>query len=69
MSGSFLQAYLCGTAGLNIVDRLAGTGRLVVLRGGPEDNSIRLDRTNGMLSVVETSEIEVVKAPNFGGWS
>ncbi len=55
--------------GQYIVDRLAGEGRLVVLRGGPEDNSIGLDRTNGMLSEVEKSNIEVVKAPNFGGWS
>jgi len=55
--------------GKYIVDRLAGAGRLVVLRGGPEDNSIGLDRTNGMLSEVEKSQIEVVKAPNFGDWS
>jgi ribose transport system substrate-binding protein len=52
-----------------IADRLGGVGRLVVLRGGPEDNSIGLDRTNGMLSVVETTSIEVDKAPDFGGWS
>jgi ABC-type sugar transport system substrate-binding protein len=55
--------------GQYIVSRLAGEGRMVVLRGGPEDNSIGLDRTNGMLSEVEKSKIEVVKAPNFGGWS
>ena len=55
--------------GQYIVERLGGEGRLVVLRGGPEDNSIGLDRTNGMLSEVEQSNIEVVRAPNFGGWS
>jgi ribose transport system substrate-binding protein len=55
--------------GQYIVDRLAGKGRLVVLRGGPEDNSIGLDRTNGMLSEVDKSQIEVIKAPDFGGWS
>ncbi|HVO69658.1 MAG TPA: substrate-binding domain-containing protein [Aggregatilineaceae bacterium] len=55
--------------GKYIVDRLAGAGRLAVLRGGPEDNSIGLDRTNGMLSEVEKSQIEVVTAPDFGGWS
>ena len=55
--------------GQYIVDRLGGEGRLVVLRGGPADNSIGLDRTNGMLSVVETSNIEVQTAPDFGGWS
>jgi ribose transport system substrate-binding protein len=52
-----------------IVERLGGEGRLVVLRGGPADNSIGLDRTNGMLSVVEESNIEVEMAPDFGGWS
>ena len=52
-----------------IVKRLNGKGRLAVLRGGPADNSIGLDRTNGMLSVVEKSEIQVEKAPDFGGWS
>jgi len=51
------------------VQRLAGEGRMVVLRGGPEDNSIGLDRTNGMLSEVEKSKIAVIKAPNFGDWS
>ena len=40
-----------------IVKRLNGKGRIVVLRGGPADNSIGLDRTNGMLSVVEKSGI------------
>ncbi|MCZ7546767.1 MAG: substrate-binding domain-containing protein [Anaerolineae bacterium] len=55
--------------GQYIVDRLGGEGRLVVLRGGPADNSIGLDRTNGMLSVVEQSNIEVETAPDFGGWS
>ncbi|HMN15784.1 MAG TPA: substrate-binding domain-containing protein [Bellilinea sp.] len=52
-----------------IVERLNGEGVLVVLRGGPEDNTIGLDRTNGMLSVVESSNIEVIVAPNFGEWS
>ncbi len=62
--------YMIGVQdGQYIVDRLGGKGRLVVLRGGPADNSIGLDRTNGMLSVVEPSDIEVVMAPDFGGWS
>jgi ribose transport system substrate-binding protein len=52
-----------------IVKRLDGKGLLVILRGGPADNSIGLDRTNGVLSVVEKSEIKVEKAPDFGGWS
>lgn len=52
-----------------ITDRLGGQGLVVVLRGGPADNSIGLDRTNGMLSVVEKTDIQVEKAPDFGGWS
>ena len=52
-----------------IVKRLDGKGLLAVLRGGPADNSIGLDRTNGVLSVVGKSGIKVEKAPDFGGWS
>ncbi|WP_119066620.1 substrate-binding domain-containing protein [Aggregatilinea lenta] len=52
-----------------IVERLGGEGLLVVLRGGPADNTIGLDRTNGVLSIVEASNIEVVMAPDFGNWS
>jgi ABC-type sugar transport system substrate-binding protein len=53
-----------------IADRLGGEGVIVQLRGGPADNSIGLNRSNGMLSVVETHPgITVVTAPDFGGWS
>jgi ribose transport system substrate-binding protein len=53
-----------------IVDRLGGEGTLVVLKGGPADNSIGLNRTNGMLDVVgKEAGITVINAPDFGGWS
>ncbi len=56
--------------GQYIVDRLAGEGVLVVLKGGPADNSIGLNRTNGMLDIVSKSPgITVINAPDFGGWS
>ena len=55
--------------GKYIVERLGGKGLVVVLRGGPADNSIGLDRTDGMLSAVEKAGIKVEKAPDFGGWS
>jgi ribose transport system substrate-binding protein len=55
--------------GQYIVDRLGGKGFIVDLRGGPADNSIGLDRTNGMLSVVQKSEIKVENAPDWGLWS
>jgi ribose transport system substrate-binding protein len=55
--------------GQYIVDRLK-KGRLVILRGGPADNSIGLDRTRGMRSVVDKqTDIEVVVSPGFGDWS
>jgi ribose transport system substrate-binding protein len=56
--------------GQYIADRLGGKGVVVQLRGGPADNSIGLNRSNGMLSVVQTfPDITVVTAPDFGGWS
>ncbi|HET7011905.1 MAG TPA: substrate-binding domain-containing protein [Anaerolineales bacterium] len=56
--------------GTYIADRLGGEGVVVQLRGGPADNSIGLNRSNGVLSVLETySGITVVTAPDFGGWS
>lgn len=62
--------YLIGVQdGQYIVDRLGGEGLLLDIRGGPADNSIGLARTNGMLSVVEPSNIEIVYASDFGGWS
>jgi ribose transport system substrate-binding protein len=56
--------------GQYIADRLGGEGVVVQLRGGPADNSIGLNRSNGMLSVLETHPgITVVTAPDYGGWS
>jgi ABC-type sugar transport system substrate-binding protein len=56
--------------GQYIVDRLGGQGVVVVLKGGPADNSIGLNRTNGMLDIVsKATGITVVNAPDFGGWS
>lgn len=56
--------------GQYIVDRLGGKGLLVVLKGGPADNSIGLNRTKGMLDIVsKATGITVVNAPDFGGWS
>jgi ribose transport system substrate-binding protein len=56
--------------GQYIADRLGGEGVVVQLRGGPADNSIGLNRSNGMLSILDTyPDIEVITAPDFGGWS
>ena len=56
--------------GQYIVDKLNGKGVVVVLKGGPADNSIGLNRTNGMLDIVgKISGITVINAPDCGGWS
>src|SRR5581483_4263344 len=56
--------------GAYIAKRLKGHGTLLIIRGGPADNSIGLARTNGVLSVVSKYPgIKVIKAPAFGNWS
>ncbi len=55
--------------GAFIVEQLGGAGKLGVIRGGPADNTIGSDRTDGMLSQVEGTDIEVITFPDFAGWS
>ena len=55
--------------GSYIVERLGGKGKVVVIRGGPADNSIGSARTDGMMSKVEGTGIEALVAPDWGGWS
>lgn len=56
--------------GQYIADRLGGKGVVVELRGGPADNSIGLNRSNGVNSILSTyPDIKVVVAPDFGSWS
>ncbi|HEY5269966.1 MAG TPA: substrate-binding domain-containing protein [Anaerolineales bacterium] len=56
--------------GQYIADRLGGQGVVVVIKGGPADNSIGLNRTNGLLSILSKSPgITVINAPDFGTWS
>lgn len=55
--------------GQYIVERTGGQGTVVVLRGGPADNSIGLNRTEGMVSVAEPAGLTIAMAPDFGGWS
>jgi len=53
-----------------INDKLGGNGTVVMIKGGPADNSIGLNRTNGVLDVLsKVSGIKIVTAPDFGGWS
>lgn len=55
--------------GEHLVKTLGSKGKLAIIRGGPADNSIGLDRTNGVKSKVEGSGIELVVFPDWGGWS
>ncbi|MDO8187303.1 substrate-binding domain-containing protein [Conexibacter sp. JD483] len=52
-----------------ISERLGGSGKVAIIRGGPADNSIGLARTEGVRSVLEGAGIELVVAPDFGEWS
>lgn len=55
--------------GAFIVEQLGGQGKLGVIRGGPADNTIGSDRTDGVLSQVEGTDIEVITYPDWGNWS
>ncbi|MGA2546534.1 MAG: substrate-binding domain-containing protein [Rectinemataceae bacterium] len=55
--------------GAYIAKRLKGVGTVVILKGGPADNSIGYNRTNGVLSELKKTKIVTIPAPNFGGWS
>lgn len=52
-----------------LLEQLGGQGKIGVIRGGPADNTIGSDRTDGMLSQLEGSDIEVITFPDFAGWS
>jgi ribose transport system substrate-binding protein len=55
--------------GAYIAKRLKGAGTVVILKGGPADNSIGYNRTNGVLSELKKTKIVTIAAPNYGGWS
>jgi ribose transport system substrate-binding protein len=52
-----------------IVRRMGGKGVLLMMRGGPEDNSTGNARRDGVLSKVKTTSIKVIIAPEFGKWT
>jgi ribose transport system substrate-binding protein len=56
-------------AGEFIAEEMGGEGKLVILRGGPEDNPVGIARTEGVRSMVDDTDIEVVVAPGFGEWT
>lgn len=52
-----------------ITDRLNGTGKVVIIRGGPADNTIGSNRSDGVLAKLEGAGVEAVLAPSWGNWS
>jgi ribose transport system substrate-binding protein len=54
--------------GETIAKHMGGKGTLVMIRGGPEDNSTGNARRDGVLSEVKGSGIDVIMAPEFGRW-
>lgn len=52
-----------------IVTRLNGAGKVAIIRGGPADNTIGSNRSDGVKSKFAGTKIEAVVAPGWGGWS
>ncbi len=52
-----------------IAKSMGGKGTLLMIRGGPADNSTGNARRDGVLSKVKDTSINVVSAPEFGRWS
>jgi ABC-type sugar transport system substrate-binding protein len=52
-----------------IVERLGGEGKVVIIRGGPADNTIGSARSDGVKSKFEGTKVEAVVAPGWGEWS
>jgi ribose transport system substrate-binding protein len=53
-----------------LVKRLSKGGTVAVVKGGPADNTIGLDRTKGVkAALAKAPGIKVVEAPDYGDWS
>jgi len=52
-----------------IVKRMGGKGTLLMVRGGPEDNSTGNARRDGVLAKVQGTAIKTIIAPEFGKWT
>lgn len=61
--------YATGTGvGESIGKHMRGEGVLMMMRGGPEDNSTGNARRDGVLSKLKSTSIQVLVAPEFGKW-
>ena len=52
-----------------IAKHMGGKGVLMMMRGGPEDNSTGNARRDGVLSKVKDAGVQVLMAPEFGKWT
>ncbi|BCP53942.1 ABC transporter substrate-binding protein [Kaistia sp. 32K] len=52
-----------------IVKRLNGQGKVVIIRGGPADNTIGSDRSDGVTAKLKEANVTAVVSPGWGGWS
>jgi ribose transport system substrate-binding protein len=53
-----------------MVKHLGGKGEIVVIKGGPADNSIGIARTEAFTQALSGSpEMHITVAPGFGGWA
>jgi ABC-type sugar transport system substrate-binding protein len=56
--------------GTYMEEYLKGKGEILVIKGGPADNSIGIDRTDGFTKAIASSpDMHVTVAPGFGGWA
>lgn len=52
-----------------IVKRLDGQGKVAIIRGGPADNTIGSNRSDGVKAKFEGTKVEALVAPGWGEWS
>lgn len=52
-----------------IVNRLGGEGNVVIIRGGPADNTIGSNRSEGVQSKFAGTNVNALVAPDWGNWS
>jgi ABC-type sugar transport system substrate-binding protein len=55
--------------GETIAKHMKGKGTLLMMRGGPEDNSTGNARRDGVLAKVKGTGITTIVAPEFGKWT
>ena len=52
-----------------IASQLPGGGTAVIIRGGPPENTIGINRTKGVTTALTAAGFNIEVSPDFGGWS